>query len=100
MVEAPRPDLTAQLVSVTATATAPATAPDPPRRRAPDPKHVPRAFTAVEGRYGDVAVAPIWRRLLSLAGILAIAVAVGVGLAALLGAVIGALAEILSNAIG
>lgn len=73
---------------------------DEPRRRALDPRHVPKAFTAVEGRYADVAVAPVWRRLLSLTGILLIAVTIGVGVAALLGAVIGAASEILGNTIG
>lgn len=69
-------------------------------RRTPDPRNVPRAYTAIEGRFADVARAPLWRRILSIIGIVLIAVALGVGLAAVFGAIIGALAEILGNTIG
>lgn len=61
---------------------------------------MPKAFTAVEGRYVDVARAPWWRRLFSLVALAVIAVAVAVAVAAIVGAVVGAAAEILGNAIG
>lgn len=73
----------------------------PPRpRRVRDPRSVPRSLRAVEGRFEDVARAPLWRRIASLAGIGAITVLVGVAIAAVLGASIGAVAEIVGNTIG
>lgn len=61
---------------------------------------VPKAYTAVEGRFADVARVPLWRRVLSLIGIVVIAGLVGVGIAAVLGAAFAAVAEIFSNTIG
>jgi hypothetical protein len=72
----------------------------PVRRRVRDPRSVPSAHVAVEGPYQLVARAPIWRRLLSVVGIAVIAVALGVAIAAILGAIVGAAAEILGNTIG
>ena len=84
---APQPEL----VAVSA---GPAELPRPGR----DP--VPAQFTAVEGRYADVAHAPLWRRVLALVGIVLITITFGVGFAAVLGAIIAAVGEVLSNAIG
>lgn len=61
---------------------------------------VPKAYTAVEGRYQDLIRPPIWRRMTSLALIVVIVVVVGVSIAGILGAIIGAVAEILGNTIG
>ncbi len=65
-----------------------------------DRGRVPKAYTAVEGRYQDVIRPPIWRRLVSLGLIAVIVVVVGVSIAAILGAIIGAVAEVLGNTIG
>lgn len=70
----------------------------PPRRRSRG--DVPKAYTAVEGRYRDVARAPLWRRLVSLVLIVAIAALCGVVIAAVLGGAIGAASEIIGNTIG
>lgn len=70
-----------------------------PRRR-PDPRTVPRAYTAIEGRFDEVATPPWWRRLLSLVALVIIAVLIGVGLAAVAAGVIGAIAELLDTAVG
>ena len=87
----PEPAPQPELVAVSA---GPAELPRPGR----DP--VPAQFTAVEGRYADVAHAPLWRRVLALVGIVLITITFGVGFAAVLGAIIAAVAEVLSNAIG
>lgn len=58
------------------------------------------ARTAVEGPYHEVAEAPWWRRLLSLALIVVIVAVVGAGIAVIMGAAIAALAELLDGAIG
>lgn len=71
-----------------------------PRTQAPNRRNVPRAYTAIEGRFNEVAVAPLWRRILSLLILVVIAVAVGVGFAAATAAVVGALTELLNAAIG
>jgi len=94
----PEASLDDELAAVLATA-----APDPPARtaqRAPDPRRVPLAYTAIEGRYDVVAVSPLWRRLLSLVALTAIALAIGAALAAVAAAVFGALAELLNSAVG
>ena len=70
----------------------------PERRRSAG--SVPAGFVAVEGTYAEVARVPIWRRLLAVIGILAIAVVGGVVIAAVLAAVVGAAAELLGNTIG
>ena len=61
---------------------------------------VPAAQTAVEGSLHRLVRPSIPRRVLSLVGIAAITVVVGIGIAAIFGAVVGAAAEILGNAIG
>lgn len=61
---------------------------------------MPAAFTAVEGSYHDVAVAPLWRKGLSLALLLAVVGATGVALAAVTGAAIAIGAELVDGAIG
>lgn len=70
-----------------------------PRPR-PDPRTVPRAYTAIEGRFEEVATPPWWRRLLSLVAIVVIAVLIGAGLAAVAAGVIGAVAELVDAAVG
>ena len=79
--------------------------PDPPP---PRPRHqrdvlegpVPSTRTAVEGRYDEVASAPLWRRVMAVLGIVVITVTTGVVIAAILGAIIAAGAEVLGNTIG
>ena len=61
---------------------------------------MPRTQTAVEGALGDLIRPSLPRRALSLVGVAAIVVIVGVGIAALLGAVVGGAAEIVGNTIG
>ncbi|MDE0804063.1 MAG: hypothetical protein OSA99_12145 [Acidimicrobiales bacterium] len=61
---------------------------------------VPSAQTAVEGAFHDLVRPSIPRRVLSLVGIVVIAVVIGVGIAALFGAVVGGAAEIVGNTIG
>lgn len=61
---------------------------------------IPAAQTAVEGSLGDLVRPSMPRRVVSLAGIVGIAVVVGIGIAALLGAVVGGAAEIFGNTIG
>lgn len=68
-----------------------------PRR---DGKRVPAAYTAVEGSYRDVARPPLWRRALSLVWLLCILLVVAVTIAALAGATIGLIAELVDGAIG
>ena len=70
----------------------------PERRRSAG--SVPAGFVAIEGTYAEVARVPIWRRLLAVVGIVAIAVFGGVAIAAVLAAVFGAAAELLGNTIG
>lgn len=70
------------------------------RSRRPDPRPVPAAFTAVEGTYREVARASSGRRLVSLVSLLAIIVVLGVAIAALAGAAIGAAAELVDRTIG
>lgn len=67
------------------------------RRRRGD---VPAAFTAIEGNYRDVAVAPLWRKGLSLALLLVVLAGTGVALAAVTGAAIAVGAELVDGAIG
>lgn len=67
------------------------------RRRRGD---VPAAFTAIEGSYSEVAVAPLWRKGLSLALLLALLAGTGVALAAVTGAAIAVGAELVDGAIG
>ncbi len=74
--------------------------PATPTRRRPDPRSVPRAYTAIEGRFQDVA-APSWgRRLFSLIALVVIAALIGVALAATAAAIIGAIAELVDAAVG
>lgn len=73
--------------------------PLPPRRRDVEGP-VPATRTAVEGRYDEVASAPLWRRIVAVIGIVLITVTSGVVIAAVLGAVIAAAAEVLGNTIG
>ena len=80
------------------TGSEPRTTPAP--RRRPDPRTVPRAYTAIEGRFEEVATPPWWRRLLSLVALVVIAVLIGVGLAAMAAGVIGAVAELIDAAVG
>ncbi len=61
---------------------------------------VPAAYTAIEGTYAQVARAPWWRRVLSLAAIVLIAVAAGAGIAGIAAAIIGAASEVVTNTIG
>jgi len=61
---------------------------------------VPAAFTAVEGAYRDVAVAPPWRKVLSLVLLLAVLALSGLALAAIAGAALGVAAELVDGAIG
>lgn len=63
-------------------------------------RNVPKAYTAVEGTYRDVARLPWWRRAVSLVALAAIVVVLGAASAALAGAAIGAAAELLDGAIG
>lgn len=88
----------AEVADVPAATPPPRAAPAP--RRQPDVGTIPRAFVAVEGRYDAVAVAPLWRRLLSVLAMILIAIVLGVGLAAVAAAVFGALAELLNAAVG
>jgi hypothetical protein len=76
----------------------PAPQPGPVRQRTRG--DVPAAFTAVEGTYHDVAVAPLWRKGLSLALLLAVLAGTGVALAAVTGAAIAVGAEVVDGAIG
>ncbi len=77
-------------------------------RRAPTPEDlgtvdsgtVPASQIAVEAPFGDLVRPSFPRRLISLVGLVLIVVAVGVGIAAVVGAVVGGAAEILGNAIG
>lgn len=79
---------------------APAEGRRPPRRNGQAGGPVPKAYTAIEGRFADVAHVPLWRRALSLIGIVVIALIMGVGIAAVLGAAFAAVAEVFSNTIG
>lgn len=74
--------------------------PRPRRQRETLDGPVPAARTAVEGRYDEVATAPLWRRAMAVVGIVAITVTTGVAIAAILGAIIAAAAEVLGNTIG
>lgn len=74
--------------------------PRPRRQREVVEGPVPAARTAIEGRYDEVALAPLWRRVMAVLGIVAITVTIGVLIAAILGAVIAAAAEVLGNTIG
>lgn len=98
----PEPSFEAELVEAYA---GPKVEPGPPlaataTRRRPDLRDVPPAYTAVEGQFDAVAVPPIWRRLLSICALVAIAVVLGVGVAAAAAAVMGTLAELLNAAVG
>ena len=75
-------------------------APPLPRRQRDVEGPVPATRTAVEGRYDEVASAPLWRRIMAVIGIVLITVTSGVAIAAILGAVIAAAAEVLGNTIG
>lgn len=61
---------------------------------------VPSAYTAVEGSYRDVARVPLWRKLVSLALLLGTLAVISVAIAAIAGAVFGAVAELVDNAVG
>ena len=77
---------------------APLPAQSPTGRR--DGKRVPAAYTAVEGTYRDVARVPLWRKLTSLASLLGILLLVALTVAALAGATIGLVAELVDGAVG
>lgn len=64
------------------------------------PSSVNPAFVAVEGTFDELARASISRRVASLTGIVSIVVVVGVLIAAVLGGIVGAVAEIVGGAIG
>ena len=66
----------------------------------PNEKRVPAAYTAVEGTYRDVARPPLWRRVISLVSLLVVLLLVGVAIAALAGAVLGVIAELVDGAVG
>lgn len=92
VVEAPaEPDRVTAAVDAT-----PPAGPSRRRRRG----GVPRAFTAIEGTYRDVAVVPVWRKALSLVLLLAVLFGMGVGLAAMTAAGLGVAAELVDRAIG
>lgn len=93
----PEPAVAAPFAPVTAVAER-VEAREPERRR--HRGSVPKQFTALEGRYADVAGAPLWRRILSLVGIVVITVVGGVASAAVLGAIIAAVAQLANDAIG
>lgn len=61
---------------------------------------VGRSQTAIEGRFADVARPSALRRILSFVGLVVVVLVVAVAIAALLGGIVGAAAEILGNAIG
>jgi hypothetical protein len=75
-------------------------APPLPRRPRDVEGPIPANRTAVEGRYDEVASAPLWRRVVAVIGIVLITVTAGVAIAAVLGAIIAAAAEVLGNTIG
>ena len=93
----PEPTVAAPFAPVTSIAER-GDAHEPVRRR--HRGSVPKQFTALEGRYADVAGAPLWRRLASLVGIVVITVVFGVASAAVLGAIIAAVAQLANDAIG
>lgn len=72
----------------------------PRRARRSDARSVPAAYTAIEGTYREVARPTLGRRLASLVSLVVLVALLGVGLAALAGAAIGAGAELLDRAIG
>lgn len=80
------------------------TSAEPPPPTSPsgrrDGKEIPAAYTAIEGSYRDVTRVPLWRKLISLATLLAILLVVGVTIAALAGATFGAVAELIDGAVG
>lgn len=83
----------------------PVARPERPRRIAGPARRrsrgdVPKSQTAVEGRLADLVRPSMPRRIASLVGVAVIVVAVGVGIATVLGAIVGAAAEILDNTIG
>lgn len=61
---------------------------------------VPKAFTAIEGTWHDVAVAPWWRKALSGVLLVAVLMAVGIGIALLTAAVVGLGAALVDSAVG
>lgn len=79
---------------------APSTPPVARKRRVPDVRQVPRAHVAIEGRYDEVGAAPWWRRLLSLVALVVLVIVLGVGIAAVAAAVIGAISEFVGTAVG
>lgn len=91
--EAPDPAPEGPEVRVEASAPA-----GPPRRR--QRGDVPRAFTAIEGSWHEVAVAPRWRKALSLVLLLAVLFALGIAIAVLTAAVVGLAAELVDGAVG
>ncbi|HEU5084309.1 MAG TPA: hypothetical protein VFU14_13280 [Acidimicrobiales bacterium] len=72
----------------------------PPRARRADARSVPAAYTAIEGSYREVARPTLARRLASLVSLVVVVVLLGLALAAVAGAAIGAAAEVLDRAIG
>ncbi len=72
----------------------PTAAPAGPRRVARRPDGVRRSQVAVEGAFGDVGVASLPRRLLALVGLVLVVLAVGVMLAVVIGAAVGAGVEL------
>lgn len=99
--ETPRPEPEPVPAAVGAHAEADGPSPAEPRRAdGPAGGRVPKAYTAIEGRFADVAHVPLWRRALSLIGIVVITLIMGVGIAAVLGAAFAAVAEVFSNTIG
>lgn len=74
--------------------------PEEPPRRYQRVGATPKDRTAIEGPYDEVALAPWWRRLVSLALIVAVLVLLGAGIAAVLGALFAAVGALLDGAIG
>lgn len=74
--------------------------PDEPPRRYQRVGSAPKDRTAIEGPYDEVALAPWWRRLVSLGLIVVVLTVLGAGIALVLGAVFAAIGALLDGAIG
>lgn len=74
--------------------------PDEPPRRYQRVGATPKDRTAIEGPYDEVALAPWWRRLVSLVLIVVVLTVLGAGIALVLGAVFAAIGALLDGAIG
>jgi hypothetical protein len=60
---------------------------------------VPVAFTAIEGTYHEVAAAPLWRKVVSLALLLLVLLLAGALMAAVAAAVLAAVAGLIDGAV-